>query len=400
VASSLHLAVLFDRLGPYHRARLDAAGKKMDVVAIEVASESAEYDWQSVEATGHFRRTTLFSNTNAQAVPANRMQEQVTAVLGREEPDVVAIPGWSHFGALAALRWCVKTGTPSVVMSASTADDAPRVWWREWVKKSVVSHFDAGLVGGTRHRAYLNDLGVDDTSIFLGYDAVDNAHFANGRKTAQAEESRHRTQKQLPDRYFLATCRFVPKKNLPRLIRAFSQYRGKTAESPWDLVLLGDGPERTHVESAIDAESVKEAVHLPGFKQYEELPIYYGLAGAFVHASTREQWGLVVNEAMAAGLPVIVSERCGCAPDLVEEGRNGFTFDPYDPAALAELMERVAHGDVDREEMGAASQEIIGDWGPERFATGLRQAAEAALRAGPPDASLVDRLLIKALMYR
>ena len=63
---------------------------------------------------------------------------------------------------------------------------------------------------------------------------------------------------------------------------------------------------------------------------------------AFVHASASEQWGLVVNEAMAAGLPVIVSERCGCAPDLVREGVNGLTFDPCDVAELAGLMERVA----------------------------------------------------------
>ena len=81
---------------------------------------------------------------------------------------------------------------------------------------------------------------------------------------------------------------------------------------------------------------------MPGFKQYDELPIYYGLAGAFIHASTTEQWGLVVNEAMAAGLPVIVSERCGCAPDLVENGRNGFTFDPYDVDALTHLMLKMA----------------------------------------------------------
>jgi glycosyltransferase involved in cell wall biosynthesis len=399
VASSLHLAALFDRLGPYHRARLDAAGKKVDVVAIEMASESAEYDWQAVEATGHFRRTTLFPDTKTQAVSARRMQERVAAVLEREGPDVVAIPGWSHFGALAALRWCLQTGTPSVVMSASTAEDAPRVWWREWVKQRVVAHFDAGLVGGTRHRAYLSDLGMDDTNIFLGYDAVDNAHFANGGKNARTEKTERRAQLQLPDRYFLAICRFVAKKNLPRLIEAFSRYRKSTAE-PWDLVLLGDGPEHASVEHSIQGEGVEEAVHLPGFKQYEELPTYYGFAGAFVHASTREQWGLVVNEAMAAGLPVLVSDRCGCAPDLVEDGRNGFTFDPHDPSALAGLMARVAHGDVNRADMGAASQKIIEEWGPERFATGLRKAAEAALRSGPPDVSLVDRLLIKALMYR
>ena len=96
-------------------------------------------------------------------------------------------------------------------------------------------------------------------------------------------------------------------------------------------------------------------VILAGFKQYDELPAYYGLASAFVHASTTEQWGLVVNEAMASGLPVLVSDRCGCAPDLVEDGVNGFTFDPYDVEALAGLMQRVAAmTDERRQAMGAS----------------------------------------------
>jgi glycosyltransferase involved in cell wall biosynthesis len=285
-------------------------------------------------------------------------------------------------------------------MSASTAKDAHRIWWRERIKSRVVSCFHAGLVGGERHEAYLSQLGMDEDSIFLGYDAVDNDHFY--ARSGEVRDTRQdlRTRLQLPEQYFLSTCRFVPKKNLPRLVEAFGHYRENVPDFPWDLVILGDGPEKSSLERKINDAGLEDCVHLPGFKQYDELPAYYGLAGAFVHASTREQWGLVVNEAMAAGLPVIVSERCGCAPDLVEEGRNGFTFDPYDPSALAGLLERVAHGDVNREEMGRASQEIIGNWGPERFATGLRKAAEVALEAGPPSPSIVDRLLIKALMYR
>ena len=81
---------------------------------------------------------------------------------------------------------------------------------------------------------------------------------------------------------------------------------------------------------------------MPGFKQYHDLPAYYGLAGAFVHTSTVEQWGLVVNEAMAAGLPVLVSRNCGCAADLVQDGVNGFAFDPLDGDRMAALLTKVA----------------------------------------------------------
>src|SRR5208337_5127598 len=98
------------------------------------------------------------------------------------------------------------------------------------------------------------------------------------------------------------------------------------------------------------------AAHLPGFKQYEELPAYYGLAGAFVHASTAEQWGLVANEAMASGLPVLVSNRCGCATELVEEGRNGFAFDPENVEQLAGFMRRLGCGPTDAASMGMAGR--------------------------------------------
>ena len=143
------------------------------------------------------------------------------------------------------------------------------------------------------------------------------------------------------------------------------------------------------------------AVVLPGFRQYDELPAFYGLAGAFVHASTTEQWGLVVNEAMAAGLPVIVSGRCGCAPDLVRNGVNGFTFDPEDVEELAGLMQRMAAmRDGQRVAMARAGQRIIADWGPQRFADGLLQAVRAALRRLPPQASRSDQALLWALARR
>ena len=107
------------------------------------------------------------------------------------------------------------------------------------------------------------------------------------------------------------------------------------------------------------------------------------------------RFGLVVNEAMAAGLPVLVSDRCGCAPDLVEVGVNGFTFDPCDVEELAGLMQRVAAmTDGQRDAMGRA------DWGPERFADGLMQAVQAALRRPPPTPSLFDQALVWALARR
>ena len=146
---------------------------------------------------------------------------------------------------------------------------------------------------------------------------------------------------------------------------------------PWSLVLLGDGALRPALNSQLSTLNLHDHVQMPGFKQYPDLPAYYGLANAFIHASTTEQWGLVVNEAMASGLPVLVSNRCGCATDLVQDGVNGFTFDPYNIEEMAQLMLKLSTLNPSQlSTMCAASQRIISNLGPERFAQGLKAAVE------------------------
>ena len=157
---------------------------------------------------------------------------------------------------------------------------------------------------------------------------------------------------------------------------------------------------RVSLVEHISALGLREAVRLPGFVQYDDLPSYYGLAEAFILASISETWGLVVNEVMAAGLPVIVSERCGCSSDLVEHEGNGYLFDPLDVAGLSNLMGRMASDGYDREAMGRRSREIIANWDLDRFTHGLDAAARAALTAPRSRASWLDRLLLQALAQR
>jgi glycosyltransferase involved in cell wall biosynthesis len=174
----------------------------------------------------------------------------------------------------------------------------------------------------------------------------------------------------------LTVARFIEKKNLFRVVEAYRQYRKRHAD-PWDLAICGSGPQARGLKAA--AADVP-GIHFPGFIQIDEQPFYYGLASAFILASSHfEQWGLVVNEAMAAGLPVLVSRACGCAPDLVREGVNGFTFDPYDVDGLAGLMIRMSSGELNLKAMGEASQVIIAGWTPEVFGENLLKAVDATI---------------------
>ena len=236
--------------------------------------------------------------------------------------------------------------------------------------------------------------------IFTGYDTVDNAYFTAGAEQARKEARRLRRELSLPQRYFVTTCRFIEKKNIFRLLKAYSIYRQQTGSDAWALVLLGDGQLKDDYLQCCQELRLEQSVIFPGFKQYHELPIYYALADAYIQASTTEQWGLVVNEAMACSLPVIVSEHCGCAVDLVKEGCNGFTFDPYDVDALAGLMCKLSEDESMRETMGKESLNIISRWTPGTFAEGLWKAVEMALKLPQLPMRFYDRGLLELLIRR
>jgi glycosyltransferase involved in cell wall biosynthesis len=387
------VVVAWHRFGPYHHARLRAAATRLPIIGLELSTVDPVNAWAPVEGADGFAKVTAFPGENADKVPATRLWARLAVLLDKLRPKVVAVHGWSTRSALALLGSATERRVPLVMMSESTAGDAARSWHMEAMKRRVLRHCAAALVGGTPQAAYLVALGMDPSHVFRGYDAVDNAHFAHG------PVARHRAPDALP-RFFLAAARLVERKNLLRLLDAFARYRGGAGAAAWDLVIVGDGPLRPVLEALRARLGLDGHVLMPGFKQYDELPLWYGLASAFVHSSTVEPWGLVVNEAMAAGLPVLVSDRCGCAPDLVRDGVNGFTFDPYDVGGLAALMRRVAHGDVDREAMGRASREIIAKWGAQRFADGLAWAVETALAAPRVAPGLIDRALLWALSHR
>ena len=150
------------------------------------------------------------------------------------------------------------------------------------------------------------------------------------------------------------------------------------------LLLLGDGPDRLALENLVARIGIEEVVFC-GFQQIKLIPAYYAFAGAFVHPALNDQWGLVVNEAMAAGLPVIVSERAGCAIDLVDHGRNGYVFNPENHDELSTLLHTMSSPETNRLSMSQASEEIIAHWSPATFASNLWQAVrKGRIRAKRP----------------
>jgi glycosyltransferase involved in cell wall biosynthesis len=394
------VAIIFHRVGPYHFARARATAKVMNTTLIEAFKSDDTYQWDLLPGADGFIRMTLFEKSSH---PKDELIRGIQKALDDCRPDAVAVPGWGDALAFSAIQWCAVNRVPAIVMSETTEWDEPRRTLKESVKRRILNICSAGLVGGQPHADYLAMLGMPLRNIFQGYDAVDNEYFAQNAGKARAQSPELRKKFGLPENYFLASARFVEKKNLPNLIRAYALYRNKAQNSKrpisetWNLVLLGDGHLKPELSRLISSLGLQQAVQLPGFRQYGELPSYYALARVFIHPSTVEQWGLVVNEAMASGLPVLVSNRCGCARDLVQDGVNGFTFDPTSAEQIADLMFRVTDAGFPVSEFGAASCRIIANWSPDYFAKGLSQAVEAAVSAPRAGLGPVDRVLLQLL---
>jgi 1,2-diacylglycerol 3-alpha-glucosyltransferase len=399
----ISVCFVFRDVGHYHDARLGAAAAEIgsgNLAVVEICNRSHFEVFSREPGKGTtYQRYTLFPGKMFGVVPATEMRRSLFSRLRSLNPEVIAVPGWSGREALASLAWAVDSSVPVVMMSESQRRDHRRNWLGDGIKRRLLRMCSAALVGGSPQVAYAEELGLARERIFTGYDVVDNEHFRLGAERARQDPAL-RTRLGLPERFYLVCCRFVVQKNLLRLLEAYSRYC-RSCASPWGLVILGDGPLRPEAERHIRGLGLEKHVSAPGAISYDALPAYYGLASAFVLPSVIEPWGLVVNEAMAAGLPVLVSEHCGCAQDLVERGRNGFTFDPCNIEEQASLMLSLSSTpETERNAMGLASLEIIGRWSPKFFAESLEKAVQAALSAPPPNISVLDRALLGLLLHR
>ena len=326
------------------------------------------------------------SRDQAQIVP------RLEAYLNSKMPKVIAVPGWAPIYSQTAIRWAGKNNARVVVMTDSNIFDAKRYYPLEQLKRSILKCTSAALTSGQSAGDYVRKLGVSEQRIVPGLNCIDNDHF-DAPSPSAAEAS---------PRYFLSVGRLVEKKNYSLLLSAYSIYleRARTA-SAWNLKLVGDGEDKQRLMDHAMENGIDDKVEFAGFCQYDALPSKYAAASAFILPSRTEQWGLVVNEAMAAGLPVIVSSACGCCPELVSHGHNGYIFDSDDVNDLADRMLDIASNETRRQAFAKQSKQIISSWSPDRFAAGLKESSLRAREAPAPRPSLVDRLLCSlAFSYR
>jgi 1,2-diacylglycerol 3-alpha-glucosyltransferase len=371
-----HIAVLFINYGPYHLARLQSLHELCQqndtrVTALELARTESTYAWRADIDDLPFSLITLLPDQVLQQVSLSKVIQRLFQQLNQLNPDTVAIAGYNHPALLAALVWCRLRGKPAVLMSASWDQTPAPTGWQRQLKRMLIGQYKAALVGGTPQKRCLENLGMSADQIFVGYNVVNNAVFHPSRI------AHHPNPCDRP--FFLMVVRYIPEKNLPNFLQAYAQYCAQAQAQAWDLVLCGNGPLKPQVDAQIAELNLGERIHQPGFLQQAELMPYFAHAQCLLLPSISETWGLVINEAMAAGLPVLVSNKCGCHADLLVEGETGFTLQPEDPTAMAEKLLRISSDPSTAQQMGAAALQHIQKYAPETFARGLFQAAQTAL---------------------
>ncbi|MGA6828438.1 glycosyltransferase [Nitrospira sp. NS4] len=366
-------------LAPYSipRFKVFQSMRQEDHVSVMAlgATESIR-EWQVEKANLVFDFSEAFPGETLERIDATALAARVTRWLNDSDPQAVVITGYYYPAMRAAARWAKKHGRASIFMGDSQWVDRRRNLLKERLKGWWVQrHYDAAFAAGERTVAYLMRMGFPRERIWTGYDVVANQDFADGAAAARLQADTIRRRLGLPEQYFLFVGRFAPEKNLPRLLEAYAGYRAAAGHRgrAWGLVLVGSGPQEPMLRE--QARNLPDVV-FSGFQQGDTVSAYYGLASCLVLPSVSETWGLVVNEAMAAGLPVLVSHRCGCVPELVRPGVNGYVCDPLDTGGMTWLMAVMSSDVADLRAMGEASRQIVALYTPETWARTLADCIE------------------------
>jgi 1,2-diacylglycerol 3-alpha-glucosyltransferase len=306
------------------------------------------------------------------------LNRAVNSSLDEIKPDVVVCGGYYYPAAWSAAYWAKSRSVPFLLWTESTAMDRRASYFPvESLKKHFLSLCDAFIVPGKSSFDYLKQLGVSEQRIIAARNAVDNNFFAAGAQAAHLRDSEIRVQYKLPARYFLFVGRLVKEKGIFDLIDAYAQLMPEIRANI-GLVIVGDGSDARELQKRASKIQPGE-IRFPGFVHREELPKIYNLAEALIFPTHTDPWGLVVNEAMACGLPVIATSVAGCTLDLVQDSWNGFVVPPADPRTLAGAMEKLAVDQDLRSLMSSRSRERIEDYSPPIWAQGVVNAVDAVL---------------------
>ena len=359
---------------PYRAPLLDrvAALPEIDLTVIYAAQTVASRGWRV--DIGH--PAVFLGGVN---VPGGRallrhdypITPRILGALVDVTPDVVVVSGWSTFASQAAFAWCRLRRVPYVVLVESH-DAGPKAGWRRQVKTTAVPPIVRGassvLVVGSLARESVIALGADPTRVRVFANTIDVAAWIERADSLAARRTELRAAIGLGDKEVavLSVARLAPEKGLDVLLRA-------TSETGVRPVVVGSGPGRTYLES------IRRDAIFTGELSGDRVAEAYVAADAFALLSAHEPWGVVVNEAAATGLPLVLSDRVGAAADLLRVGQNGLLVPYGDVSAAAKALMRLSGDPVLRRSYGHRSRELAWSWGYEPSVENFVEACREAI---------------------
>lgn len=373
---SRRLVIVTEIIAPYRIPVFNALARHdgIDLHVIFLAeTDSTQRQWQVYKDEIHFSYEVLPAWRRRIGRRSFLLNWGAETALRRAAPDFIVCGGYNYLASWRSMFWARRNRVPFSLWAESTTRDSRSSYALiEFLKTRFLRGCDAFVVPGKSSIEYLRSYGVPEEMIFTAPNAVDTQFFARRAEVIRREAVRHRKALRLPPRFFLFAGRLVAEKGIFDLVRAYGELSPELRKNI-GLVLVGDGLERSSLlqhAAAINPGSI----YLAGFSQREELASYYALADVFILPTHSDPWGLVVNEAMACGLPVICSDAAGCGADLVESGWNGRIFAAGDVGQLARAMNELANEAELRSLMGQRSRARIEQYSPDAWAAGLAGA--------------------------
>lgn len=348
----------------YWPARLRALnnflkGRGISMEVIEIAGAGSPYAFADKEDNSGLTWHILFPERKMEELKPGGIRGKLYEKLSQIMPDVLIAGAIAFPSGALSVSWAMKNKKRVICFDDAKMEAVKRSGMVNWIKKNIYNGVYAMLYPSPDWDETGRFWGFKQEQLFYGIDVVDNDFWQDHTNKSSLENKR----------YFLAVGRQIPQKNFFHIVRSYKKYYDKYgSEKSLPLVLVGDGPEHGKIVQFVREQGLEDMVTLMPFKSQTELKQIYHNAELLILSSSSETWGLVINEAMACGLPVISSNECGATHTLIKDGENGFSFSLADEDSLFEKMCQYNDLSDDRKaDMRYAALKIIANWGLPRF---------------------------------
>lgn len=319
-------------------------------------SESSRVALGQVDLSIHQYPYELISEQNFEQTTLWQRLKKAWKIVQKYKPTHINLTGYNDPAFWPIILYARLFGIKLYLSNESTAADKSNRSWKDVFKKFIIRQFDYFFTYGTKSAEYNISLGAKPDQILVKRNAVDN-------EGIREIHDRHINDSSIRRKNFMFVGRLIDIKNIDGLIKAFQNLQNT---EQWGLILVGEGHEKPRLQELAKNDQNIEFVN---GTDWRGVAAHLASCDVFVLPSFSEPWGLVVNEAMASGKPVIVSEQCGAAVDLVKEGINGFSFDAKDNTALTQKMQYFVDKPSQIGNFGKASEEIIKKYSPQLVAS-------------------------------